>query len=90
MSKKNFDKNRIASYVFIAAFILALILPVVFMNFKRDQISEYENKKLADWPEFELSEDYMKSVYNYVNDRIGLWIFAKRSVWESDALKWTC
>ena len=71
MLKKNFDKNHIASYVFIAAFVLALILPVVFMNFKRDQISEYENKKLADWPEFEFSEDYMKSIYNYVNDRIG-------------------
>lgn len=71
MPKKSIDKNHIASYVFIASFVVALILPVVFMNFKRDQISEYENKKLADWPEFELSEDYMKSVYNYVNDRIG-------------------
>ena len=71
MSKKNFDKNHIASYVFIAAFVALLVLPVVFMNYKRDQISEYENKKLADWPRFELSEDYIKAVEEYAEDRIG-------------------
>ena len=48
-----------------------LVLPLVFMNLKADQVSDYENKKLADWPVFEMSEDYMKGVYNYVNDRIG-------------------
>ncbi len=56
---------------FIAAVLLLLVLPVVFMNFKADQISEYENKKLADWPEFEPSEDYIEAVDTYINDRIG-------------------
>ncbi|MBO4267023.1 MAG: hypothetical protein J5910_07510 [Lachnospiraceae bacterium] len=71
MNRKIFDKDHIPQAVFAAVFLALLILPVIFMNFKKDQISEYENKKLEDWPEFELSEDYMKAVYNYVNDRIG-------------------
>ncbi len=71
MRKISIDKNHIPQVIFIAAFIVLLILPIVFMNFKKDQISEYENKKLEDWPAFELSEDYMKSVYRYFDDRIG-------------------
>ncbi len=71
MKKKPIDKNRIPQTVFIAVFFALLILPVIFMNFKPDQISEYENKKLADWPKFEADEEYMKDVYNYINDRIG-------------------
>ena len=71
MGKLKFDKNSIPSVAFIALFCLLLVLPVCFMNLKKNQTSEYENKMLEEWPEFELSEDYMKSVYNYVNDRIG-------------------
>ena len=71
MKKINIGKNQIPHVVFMAVFLLLLVLPLVFMNFKKDQVSEYENKKLQDWPEFELSEDYMKAVYNYFNDRIG-------------------
>ena len=71
MMKKLFDKDHIPQTVFIAVFLILLVLPVFFMNFKEKQTSEYENKMLEEWPEFEMSEDYMKSVYNYVNDRIG-------------------
>ena len=71
MDKKKIDKNSIPQIVFTAVFCLLLVLPVFFMNLKKNQTSEYENKMLEEWPEFEFSEDYMKSVYNYVNDRIG-------------------
>ena len=71
MIKTETIKKNISSAIFPAVFVILLILPVIFMNFKSDQVSEYENKKLEDWPEFEFSEDYMKSVYNYVSDRIG-------------------
>lgn len=71
MTKKNIDKNSIPQIVFIAVFCILLVLPVLFMNLKKNQTSEYENKMLEEWPEFEFSEDFMKSVYNYVNDRIG-------------------
>ncbi len=69
--KKNIDKNSIPQIVFITVFCVLLILPVCFMNLKKNQTSEYENKMLEEWPEFEFSEDFMKGVYNYVNDRIG-------------------
>ncbi len=71
MNRWIFDKNHIPQALFFAAFLIMLILPAAFMNIKKDQVSEYENKMLEEWPEFEMSEDYMKSVYNYVNDRIG-------------------
>lgn len=71
MTRMRFSKNDIPQILFIAAFLLMLVLPVAFMNFAPDQISDYENKKLADWPEFEFTEDYVKSVYDYVNDRTG-------------------
>ncbi|MCR5302826.1 MAG: hypothetical protein K6E49_10360 [Lachnospiraceae bacterium] len=71
MSKIRIDKNKIPQILFMAAFLILLVLPVIFMNLKKNQTSEYENKMLEEWPEFELSEDYMKSVYNYFNDRIG-------------------
>lgn len=71
MSENGHDKNRTGSIVFIAVFAVLLVLPVCFMNFKKDQVSEYENKMLTEWPEFSLSEDFMKGVYNYINDRIG-------------------
>ena len=71
MNIKKPDKNQIPMIAFIAAVLILLVLPVVFMNFKADQISEYENKKLADWPEFEPSEDYIEAVDTYINDRIG-------------------
>ncbi|MCR5687575.1 MAG: hypothetical protein K6G58_06100 [Lachnospiraceae bacterium] len=71
MRMRKIDKKTIPSAAFIAAFFIVLVLPAAFMNLKPDQMSVYENKKLAEWPEFEASEDFMKGVYNYVNDRIG-------------------
>ena len=71
MKTVKIGKNQIPSVAFITVFLLLLVLPVFFMNFKPHQTSEYENKMLEEWPKFEFSEDYMKSVYNYVNDRIG-------------------
>ena len=71
MKRLKLDKNHIPAVVFIAVFFVLCVLPVVFMNFKKNQTSEYENKMLEEWPEFEMTEDFMKGVYNYINDRIG-------------------
>ncbi|MCR5591890.1 MAG: hypothetical protein K6F73_10210 [Lachnospiraceae bacterium] len=71
MGKIKIEKNSIPSVAFIAVFFMLLVLPALLLNVKSEQMSEYENKMLEEWPEFEASEDYMKSVYNYVNDRIG-------------------
>ena len=71
MKKINTEKNKISNIVFTAAFALCLILPVCFMNFKKDQLSEIENKKLADWPVYGESENYLSDVGEFVDDRIG-------------------
>lgn len=71
MSIKKIDKNQIPQIAFIAAFLILLILPAIFINLKKNQNSAYENKMLEEWPEFSVSEDFIKGVYNYINDRIG-------------------
>ena len=71
MRKFGINKNNIHSVIFIAAFGLCLMLPLCFMNLKKDQLSEIENKKLADWPNFETSEDYLGDVNKFIDDRIG-------------------
>jgi len=70
---KNFkiEKSNIANIVFIVFVILCVLVPVCFMNFKPDQFSEMENKKLADWPEFSLSGDYLEGIKSFFEDRIG-------------------
>ena len=52
MNIKKIDKNQIPQIVFIAAFMLLLVLPALFINLKKNQTSEYENKMLEEWPEF--------------------------------------
>lgn len=71
MVRKYFDSRHILSTLFIAAFLMLLILPAAFMNLRPKSISEYENKMLAEWPEFEPSDDYIRAVEDYADDRIG-------------------
>jgi len=71
LSKITIEKKNIPSLVFIIFFMLVLVLPFVFMNHKTEQMSEMENKKLAEWPEFTFSEDYIAGIEDYVDDRIG-------------------
>lgn len=71
MKKINLEKKNIANIIFIAFFLLCLILPVAFMNFKPDQFSEMENKKLADWPDFIPNGEYLTGISKFFEDRIG-------------------
>ena len=71
MKIKKIDKNQIPQITFITAFLILLVLPALFINLKKNQTSEYENKMLEEWPEFSMTEEFVKGVYDYVNDRIG-------------------
>ena len=71
MNKFKLSKNQIPKAVFIGAFILCLVLPLCFMNFKKNQISDIENKKLAEWPNIKTSEQYLSDVESFIDDRIG-------------------
>lgn len=71
MKRIKIEKQNIPSVIFIVFFMLCIVIPVCLMNFKPDQISEMENKKLADWPEYVTASDYLDGVKNYFEDRIG-------------------
>lgn len=71
MKKITLNKQGKLNIVFIAIFMLILILPWVFLNRKEDQVSEIENKKLADWPGLSLTLETDAEIEEYVNDRIG-------------------
>lgn len=71
MKKLSIDKNNIPVICFIVAVMLCLVLPALFMNLKENQMSYIENKKLADWPDYAESDDYLSDIGDYVDDRIG-------------------
>ena len=58
-------------YIFrIALFILILIIPVLTINLKPDQVSTIDNKKLTEFSDI-LSGDFTTNAENYIDDRIG-------------------
>ncbi len=56
--------------IFISLVFVVIVLPMVFFNFKKDAVSEIDNRMLADNP-FEQEGDLTENLENYVNDRIG-------------------
>ena len=73
--------KKIGNILFAAVFALMLTLPLVTLNFKKDQISEIDNQYL---PEIsgETASQLVKSTESYVNARIG---FRAESL---DAYQW--
>lgn len=64
--------KKVANIIFVAICALVVFVPVLFFNWKPDQISVAENRRLAELgsPREGVST-FMKSVDSYVNDRIG-------------------
>ena len=64
--------KKVANIIFVAICALIVLIPVLSFNWKPDQISVAENRRLADLgsPK-EGASTFMKSVDSYVNDRIG-------------------
>ena len=54
----------------IIAFILILVIPVITMNLKNNQISEIDNKKLIEISDV-LSGDFTTNAEEFINNRIG-------------------
>lgn len=71
MKKLNISKQNIPTVIFIVVVMLVLVVPALSMNHKHEQMSVMENKKLAEWPKFTMSEEMLDGVEDYVDDRIG-------------------
>lgn len=64
--------KKTTNIIFIVICALILVLPVVRFNWKPDQVSKAENRQLAEIGDLKDGfSTFMKSVDNYVNDRIG-------------------
>ena len=66
--KKRFNLHNL---LFIAVFMLCIILPAIFINTKSMQISNIDNKLLTEWPGFDPTLSNRDEVEAYVDDRIG-------------------
>lgn len=54
----------------VILFLLIILIPIITMNFKENQISEIDNRNLTDFSDINLSE-FSSTFENYLKDRIG-------------------
>ncbi len=64
-------KKKLSNLIFIILFMAILLLPVVCMNTKHNQISRIDNKNLTEWPGFSWKLQTKDAMESYLNDRIG-------------------
>lgn len=59
----------------IAIFILIILLPIININLKKNQVSEIDNRMLMEFEDIYIDEDNTKTIFNnfnnYIDDRIG-------------------
>lgn len=54
----------------ISLFSIFIFLPAIFFNFKPNYVSEIDNRKLTEMPNFKkINSETLKQLHNYVNDR---------------------
>ncbi len=62
-------KVSIPSFSLIVIFVLILAIPFILNNFKKNEtVSNMENRKLKEKPEFQFSKDYFINYEEYYND----------------------
>jgi len=64
-------KNKILNIVYCAIFMLLLIVPALFTNTKKAQISAIDNKALTEWPVVTWRLENRNLIEDFINDRIG-------------------
>lgn len=69
-------KDKRIRQIFISAFILMLVVPMVLTDFKKNVVSEVENRMLADFPKVhgadgKLNHDFIPQFENWFNDHVG-------------------
>lgn len=64
-------KNKINNIIFIVIFACIILVPVLLMNHKTEQVSEIDNKSLTEWPGIGYSAGVDAEIDSYIDDRIG-------------------
>lgn len=73
------NKRLIYNCIFIALFMIMLIVPTVLMDHEKYKSSDIDNKTLTEWPGFSMDTDTIREIENYVDDRIG---FRSQAIYE--------
>lgn len=71
MKRKFEDKKKLSNVRLIIAFFIVTLIPVLFMNFKRNQVSYIDNRKLLEIEDIFSEGKVFSNIKSYVDDRIG-------------------
>ena len=71
MKRKFDDKKKLSNIRLIIAFFIVTLIPVLFMNFKRNQVSYIDNRKLLEIEDIFSEGKVFSNIKSYVDDRIG-------------------
>jgi hypothetical protein len=64
-------QKAIINRIFIILFLLILAIPLAKMNLARDQVSEIDNRKLAELVDVQIGSGFRAKFQAYLADRIG-------------------
>ena len=57
-------------FIYVAAFLLILVLPLLFLNTKANAVSEVDNRTLVEMPEW-TNQNFSQNFESYLKDRVG-------------------
>lgn len=71
LNSKDVQFIKINNLIKIGAFFLVILIPILFMNFKRDQVSKIDNRMLLNFEDIFSNKDIFNNIESYIDDRIG-------------------
>lgn len=64
-------KKSLSNIILIISFFIVILIPTVFMNFKRNQVSYIDNRRLLEIEDVFGEGNIFYNLKNYIDDRIG-------------------
>lgn len=71
LNSKDVQFIKINNLIKIGAFFLVILIPILFMNFKRNQVSKIDNRMLLNFEDIFSNKDIFNNIESYIDDRIG-------------------
>ena len=71
MKRKFNNKKNLSNVILIISFFTVILIPVLFMNFKSNQVSYIDNRNLLEIEEVFSEGNIFENIKSYVDDRIG-------------------
>ncbi|MDY3254535.1 MAG: hypothetical protein SOX18_03750, partial [Lachnospiraceae bacterium] len=65
------NKKAIYNFIFILIFMAMIIVPTLLMDHEKYKSSDIDNKTLTEWPGFSFDSETIRTIEDYVDDRIG-------------------